>query len=208
MRIELKDLAEMDRIRRLTFVNAISGFKGVHLVGTVSGAGLTNLAVFSSVVHLGSDPALLGIVTRPIDGALKTTRHTYRNIEETRYFTLNQVHAGILDRAHQTSAAYPDGVSEFDAVGLTPRWSTNLPAPYVAECRICLGMRFEESYKIRANQTLLIVGAVVEIELPDEVVGASGHVDLEAAGSLALCGLDRYYAPKFLKELGYARIKT
>ena len=116
-RLTQQDIAALPRIPRLTLINSITGFKSGNLIGTTNGMGLTNLAVFSSAVHIGSDPALIALVTRPIVEGGKTSRHTYDNIKTTGFFTINHIHEGIIGQAHQTSASYADGVSEFDASG-------------------------------------------------------------------------------------------
>ncbi len=203
----LSDIEQLARIPRLTLINAISGFKSANLVGTSSASKVPNLAIFSSAVHLGSDPPLIGIVTRPVDGEIKTTRHTYQNIRESGFFTLNHIHTGIIEAAHQTSAAYPDEVSEFEQVGLTPFWSKRLPnAPYVAEARIRLGLEYVEEYCIAANNTILIVGKVLELYLPDTCVDARGNVDLNLAETVAISGIDTYHQGLQLKRMEYARV--
>ena len=60
-----EDLEGFSKIYRLNLINSVTGYKSAHLVGTVSAEGTKNLAVFSSVVHLGSDPALIGFILRP-----------------------------------------------------------------------------------------------------------------------------------------------
>lgn len=206
MRYTLYNIQQMSRIPRLTLINAISGFKSANLVGTIGLDQTPNLAMFSSAVHIGSEPPLLGIITRPVDGALKTTRHTYQNIKSNGFFTLNHVQEDILKAAHQTSAPYPDGVSEFEAVGLTPIYSELLPAPYVAESHIRIGLEYVEEYAIKANNTLLIIGKVIELIVPDDCVDAQGNLDLAHAGTVALSGLDTYYKVEMLERLGYARV--
>jgi len=207
MTLSLHDLQQMARIPRLSLINAVTGFKSANLVGTLGPDGVPNLAIFSSAVHIGSDPPLLGIVSRPVDGDLKTTRHTYRNIRERGHFTLNHVHVGIVEAAHQTSAAYPDGVSEFEQVGLTPLWSEQFPAaPYVAEARIRMGLEYVEEYPIAANNTLLLIGRVLELALPDDCIDAEGNLDLNRAETVALSGLDTYHRAAIVRRLGYARV--
>ena len=205
MRLQLSDIQAMNRIPRLTLMNTITGFKSANLIGTVDENGLTNLAIFSSAVHFGSEPPLIGLVTRPVDGALKTTRHTYQNIKKNGYFTINHVHHSMIEAAHQTSAAYPDGSSEFDAVGLSPLWSDDLPAPYVAESTIRLGLQYVEEYAIKANNTILIIGKVLELYVPDNCLDEQGNLDLNAAGTTAVSGLDTYHTAKQLFRLPYAR---
>lgn len=56
----------MDKRYRANLINSVTGYKSANLIGTVSQEGTENLAVFSSVTHLGSNPAMLGFIMRPI----------------------------------------------------------------------------------------------------------------------------------------------
>jgi hypothetical protein len=56
------DLAGLEKVYRLNLINAVTGYKPANLVGTAAPDGATNLAVISSVVHLGSNPALIGFI--------------------------------------------------------------------------------------------------------------------------------------------------
>ena len=58
-------IAELETRYRNNLINSISGYKSANLIGSISKQGITNLAVFNSVVHLGSNPALLGFILRP-----------------------------------------------------------------------------------------------------------------------------------------------
>jgi flavin reductase (DIM6/NTAB) family NADH-FMN oxidoreductase RutF len=202
----LNDIQNLSRIPRLTLINAITGFKSGNLVGTIGTNGVPNAAIFSSAVHIGSAPPLIGLITRPIDGDLKTTRHTYYNIKQTGYFTLNHVHSGIIDASHQTSASYPDGVSEFEAVGLTPFYSELLPAPYVKEALIRMGLEFVAEYPLAINNTILIVGKVIELFVPDDCLDEDFNLDLNKAGTVAVSGLDTYHKAEQVSRLPYARV--
>jgi flavin reductase (DIM6/NTAB) family NADH-FMN oxidoreductase RutF len=41
-------------------------------------------------------------------------RHTYQNIKSTGWYTINQVHQEITDKAHYTSAKFVESESEFE----------------------------------------------------------------------------------------------
>jgi flavin reductase (DIM6/NTAB) family NADH-FMN oxidoreductase RutF len=153
------------------------------------------------VVHIGANPPYLGMIFRP----LTVPRDTYNNIKATGVYTINHVHAGIRERAHQTSARFPAGVSEFEACGLTPETTPTLQAPYVAESRVKIGLAYEEEHTVRANETILLVGRVLEIRLPEKILGEDGYVDLAAAGSLALTGLEGYHEVSPPIRLPYAQ---
>ena len=63
--IDSKQISEFSKVYRLNLINSITGYKPANLIGSKSTKGKTNLAIFSSVVHLGSKPPLIGIITRP-----------------------------------------------------------------------------------------------------------------------------------------------
>ena len=199
------DFSKMPRIRRMNLINSLSGFKSVNLVGTINTEGVTNLSLFSSAVHIGADPAMVGILSRPIEEGGKTSRHTYENIKNTRFFTINHVHKGIYKQAHQASASYPDGVSEFDAVGLTPQYSGVLSAPYVAECKVKIGLEYVEEYFIKANNTIFIIGKIIELIIPENSISDEGHLNLADWETLCVEGLDGYHTAEFVERLPYAR---
>jgi flavin reductase (DIM6/NTAB) family NADH-FMN oxidoreductase RutF len=196
------DVMAMEKVPRLKMINAISGFKSANLLGTASSGGQENVAVFSSVIHLGSNPPLLGFVTRP----QTVPRHTYQHIHETGWFTINHVNASIYEKAHQTSGKYREDLSEFEQCELTPVYSDDCPAPYVKEARIRMGMKQVEEHKIEANGTVLVVGSIEEIILTDDFLMDDYTLDLDEAGTVAISGLESYHATKRLDKLDYVRL--
>lgn len=200
-RISLEEIMRMERFYRQAFINTISGFKSANLIGTINHEGVTNLAIFSSVVHVGANPPCLGFILRPTT----VERHTYDNIKTTGHYTINHVHHDFVKEAHQTSAKYPADVSEFEACGFTPMYSNAFRAPYVQESSIKIGMQFLEEYPLQVNGTIFIIGKIVEIILSENILLESGHINLDEIGSIAIGGLDTYYATKLLTRLSYAR---
>ncbi|RYU78533.1 flavin reductase family protein [Hymenobacter persicinus] len=194
------DIQAFERIYRLNFVNGLPGFKPANLVGTASGAGLTNLAVFSSVLHLGSDPAVLGLVTRPTT----VPRHTYQNLKSSGCFTLNHVPHERAAAAHYTSANFPAEVSEFEACGFTAEYRDDFPAPYVAESPLSIGLRLRQELPV-FNGTVLLVGEVEHVYLREQGLRPDGTLDLVALGSACISGLDGYHAVQEPVRFDYAR---
>ena len=196
------DLTAFERIFRLNLVNSLPGYKPANLVGTADADGHSNLAIFSSALHLGSDPALLGIVTRPTT----VPRHTYHNIKHNSgCFTLNHAPVALTAAAHQTSANYPPEVSEFAACGFTEAWRDDFPAPYVAESPVAIGLRLLEEHAL-SNGTVLLVGTVEHVYLREDGLRDDGTLDLVALGSASISGLDGYHAVLPPVRFGYARV--
>lgn len=189
----------MDSLYRRNLINSLSGFKSLNLLGSISGKGVTNLAVFSQVLHIGASPALMGVLVRPDS----VERHSLQNIIETGWFSLNHVLGSFYKEAHQTSARYQE--SEFEAVGLTPWYSPLNPAPYVEQSVIRIGLKLEEQQKIKINGTILIIGSVQEVILKEGLIAADGYLDIEKAGTITCSGLDGYHSTTKLARLSYAK---
>ena len=197
--ITADDIHAMDKLVRVQFATSLPGPKPICLIGTVNAAGQTNLAPFSSVVHLGSNPALLGMISRPD----VVERHTLANILETKVYTINHVNVGMVDAAHQCSARYPREVSEFSATGLQEHWEDSFAAPFVKESRLRIGMVLEDVLDIAANGTQMIIGRVSLVQT--ECMADDGSLDLCAMQSVASTALDTYFGITPLARFAYAK---
>ena len=195
------DLAEMEQRYRAAFINALGGFKSVVLVGTADAQGATNLAIFNSLFHLGANPPLCGLIFRPDS----VERHTLTNIENTGVYTINHLNAEMYTQAHQTSARYSKEQSEFEATGLNPVFEPGIAAPFVAESRLRFSLELREKIPLEINGTILIIGQITSVWLPEGVLQADGFIDLEQAGSLTCSGLDSYHQTQRLARLSYAK---
>lgn len=201
MQLNPDTIAALERRYNAALMNAVTGFKPANLVGTSDASGDCNLAIVSSVVHLGSRPPLIGMIIRPDP----VDRHTLDNIIETGYYTINHVGEHFIEAAHQTAARYPRDVSEFDATGLTPLWHEGFLAPFVDESPIRMGLRLREHQVLQINGTNFVIGEIELLEIPDDYVDADGRLDLARAGTVALSGLDTYFTAKPVKTMAYAK---
>ena len=199
--IDSSDIEQMEKIFRLNLINSCTGFKSANLIATKSKNGNPNVAVFSSVTHMGSNPAMLGFVTRP----LSVARNTYKNIRETSYFTVNHIHEKMIAQAHQTAAKYDEEISEFNKTGLTEEYLNDFHAPYVEQSDIKLGCKYLNEYHIEENDTLLIVAAIEHIYFDEGIQMPDGWLRLDDAGTVAINGLDGYSLPSLLDRFHYAR---
>lgn len=196
-----QDIVNMETQKREAFVNSLTGFKSASLIGTIDNNEKTNLSIFSSVTHLGSNPALVGFISRPN----LTERHTLDNILETKFYTINHINEQIFKKAHQTSARYPKNISEFEATGLTPEFIPGMIAPYVKESHIKYGMEFMESHELKINNTILVIGKVIEVIVPESSLMKDGSINIEEAETITIAGLDSYHTTKRLAKLSYAK---
>lgn len=195
-KIEKEEILKMERRYRAQLINSLGGFKSLALIGTRSVDGLNNLSIVNSVMHLGADPAMMAYIQRPTT----VPRHTYQNIKETGYFTFNHVLPEFLTDAHHTSANWQD--DEFKACGLNQADST-FPAPFVQESQVRIGLKFHEEHHI-SNGTILVAGTIETIELPEKLIAADGYLDIAAARSVTVAGLDAYHRAEPIVRLTYA----
>ncbi len=201
MELLQEDIQAFEQRFRTTFINSLGGFKSLALIGTINNKGNTNLAAFNSLFHLGATPALLGFVVRPDS----VERHTLKNIRQMKVFTVNHVTAAFYENAHQTSARYPAEISEFSGAKLTEAFKPDFAAPFVKESSVQIGVELHEVIDIPVNGTLIVIGKIVSVTLPDHVLGSDGFVDLVRAGSVTCAGLDAYYTAVPLARLSYAK---
>ena len=195
------DIDSWERFYRTNFINCLTGFKSVSLIGSLNELGQTNLAIFSSIIHLGSNPPLVGYINRP----LKTAPHTIANIKGTGVYTINHIHPTFLQQAHQTSARYEAGISEFGEVGLTPEFHENISAPFVKESCIKYALSLQEIIPIALNDTFLVIGKVLFIQIEQAIVSADGFLHLDKANSVCSNGIDGYYQTHLIDRYKYAK---
>ncbi len=201
MEINKEDLENYPNRYRATLINSLSGIKTAVLVGTQSKEGVTNLAIFNSLIHIGANPPRYGLLFRPDT----VRRHTLENILAAKEYTLNYLTAKNASKAHQTSAKYSDGFSEFDMIGFEPVFNEVSSAPFVADAIVKIAMQFEERIDININGTILIVGRLVNIEVDKKLIKEDGFVALHELDLLACSGLDAYYSTSFLGRYRYAK---
>ena len=161
----------LEKRYRANLINSLGGFKSLVLIGTRHESGAENLATFSSLFHLGADPALCGIIVRPTQPGI----NTLHNIQQQKQYTINHVRPAFYREAHQCSANYLPGESVFEAI------------------------------PIELNDTTLVIGRIIYVEVPDEWVGADGFIDLEKANTVTCSGLDSYHTTSRLARLSYAK---
>ncbi|MEP2238893.1 MAG: flavin reductase [Maribacter sp.] len=185
-------------------INSCTGYKSANLIGSKSNSGISNLAIFNSVVHIGSSPPMLGFILRP----LTVKRNTYSNFKETGFFTVNQVNASMIKEAHHTAASYDEDISEFSKTNLTETYLNDFQAPYVQESAIKIGCSYVNEYEIKENGCLLIIGAIEHLYLPEHSIQEDGWLSLDKADTVAINGLDAYALPQLLARFAYAETDT
>ena len=192
-------LAQLDPAFRRNLINCLPGYKPLHLMGTQNAAGVTNLALFSQVVHLGADPPLIGILFRPHT----VKRDSLENILETGFFTLNHVRIQEVVQAHWTSASWEQ--SEFAATGFTEEYKAGVQAPFVQDSPVQLACSLVEIQTLAINQTVLLIAKIEQVFVDEKGLREDGSLDLNALGIATVSGLDEYHSGQSLGRLSYAK---
>ena len=196
------DIIKMDRFERANLLTSLSGIKAASLVGTVSNQSVSNVAIFSSIIHLGSNPGLVGLLIRP---QTKKISDTYVNIKSSKSFTINHVNKNIIKKSHYTSAKTESSSSEFDAVGLTEEYIDNFLSPFVKESDIGFGLLYNQEILL-PNNCKLIVGEIDSIKLNKNIKSENGIIDLANSDSIGVDGIGTYY--KLIKSESHEYIGT
>jgi flavin reductase (DIM6/NTAB) family NADH-FMN oxidoreductase RutF len=199
----IDEIHQLAHLYKINLINSCAGYKSANLIATKSIDNTTNVAVFSSVIHLGSAAPLLGFILRPTT----VPRNTYQNIVETGFYTINHIHQEILEDAHHTSAKYKREISEFDVTNLETDYKNNFIAPFVKDCPIQIGMKYIEEYDIKSNNTKLVVGEIQELYIEEKLLKEDGFVNLSEGNIATINGLNGYAVPNLKERFEYQRPK-
>jgi flavin reductase (DIM6/NTAB) family NADH-FMN oxidoreductase RutF len=202
--IATEELEKLEKVERLNLINSCTGYKSANLLATKSVDGLSNVAIFSSITHLGSSPAMIGFIVRPTT----VPRDTYKNIKETSYFTVNHITADMIADAHHTSANYDDTVSEFDKTKLEEEYKEEITVPFVKGSPVQLYCRYVNEYYIKENNTIHIIASIEKLFFEEELKHKDGWLQIDKGNVIALNGLDGYCLPKLVDRFEYARKDT
>ena len=205
MYLNKDSIQQLEKVDRLNLINSITGISPANLIGTISKDSIENLAIFSSIVHIGSNPPLMGFILRPTK---KIRRDTYENIIETNKFTINHVNLDMIERSHYTSVKFDRNESEFQKCRLTAEYLNNFQAPYVKESYAKVGLELEDIQSIKSNGCRLIIGRVERLYVPDSAIYKNGNIQLDLSNSIGVGGLNTYYSLDKIAEYPYARVNN
>ncbi len=201
MQFNKEDIEKLEKKYRLNLINSLSGVKPANLIGTRSFENIDNIAIFSSVVHLGSHPAQFGLIIRP---QFKIPTDTFSNIQKTEYYTINHVAESFIKKAHYTSAKLKREESEFDLMKIEKEFIGDFHAPFVKKSEVKIGMKKSESITL-PNGCTFIIGTVEMVVLPDNSINELGQLDLESYSCAGISGLNTYYGLTKLNTFPYVR---
>jgi flavin reductase (DIM6/NTAB) family NADH-FMN oxidoreductase RutF len=151
---------------------------------TISPDGIVNAAPFSAYTMICIRPPTVLVNCARRDGASKDTA---RNAEASGDFVLNVVSEDLAGVMHQTSAVYPAGVSETDALGIAVAPSRLVRPPRIAAAPISLECRLRQILEIGHDRDQNLIGEVVMFHIADAIY-AGGKIDQAKLRPLARLG--------------------
>ena len=202
--ISREEISKMEKIERLNLINSCTGYKSANLIATQSKDGKSNVAIFSSVTHFGSHPALIGFIMRPTT----VPRDTYKNIRETGFFTVNHITLDMIADAHHTSANYDLGISEFDKTNLEEEYKNDIEIPFVKGSPVQLYCKYVNEYYIKENDTIHVIASIENLFFEENLQHEDGWLQIDKGNVIALNGLDGYCLPQLVDRFQYARKDT
>lgn len=194
-------IQELPKIPRLNLINSCTGYKSANLIATKTAEGVSNVAIFSSITHLGSDPALLGFILRPTT----VPRNTYKNIKDVGFFTVNHITETMIADAHHSSANYEEHVSEFDKTNLEETYYEGISIPFVKGSPVQILCKYLNEYEIKENGTIHIIASIEELFVEENLIQKDHWLRLDEENVVTINGLDGYCVPKLVDRFDYAR---
>lgn len=165
--------------------NAIVGPRPIGWISTQSAAGGTNLAPYSFFNAFNYVPPIVGFASIGF-------KDTVRNVQETGEFVWNLATRDLAEAMNQSCANVPPDVSEFTLAGLTPRPSTRVCPPRVAESPVTFECRRTQILQLEGADgvqvpTWLVLGEVVAVHI-DRRMLKDGVYDTAHAGHILRAG--------------------
>ena len=84
-------------------------------------------------------------------------------------------------------------------------YKNNFAAPFVKESKIQIGLELKETVAVKSNNTLLIIGEIMDLYFPENIWLEEGVLDIEKAETVAGSALDGYHTTKLMNRMKYAK---
>jgi flavin reductase (DIM6/NTAB) family NADH-FMN oxidoreductase RutF len=194
-------IEQLPKIPRLNLINSCTGYKSANLIATKTLEGVSNVAIFSSITHLGSDPAMLGFILRPTT----VPRNTYKNIKDLGFFTVNHITETMIADAHHSSAGYDESISEFYKTSLEEEYYDGISIPFVKNSPVQILCKYLNEYEIKENGTIHIIASIEQIIIKENLIQKDKWLRLDLENVVTINGLDGYCVPKLVDRFEYAR---
>jgi flavin reductase (DIM6/NTAB) family NADH-FMN oxidoreductase RutF len=168
---------------------AIIAPRPIGWISTLDAAGRPNLAPYSFFNAVHSRPPILAFTS-------EGWKHSVANAVATGEFVFNLCTEALFPAMNASSAALPEGASEFEAAGIEAAPSRLVKPPRVAaspaalECRVVHHMEIRD-VEGRPVDGWIVLGQVVGVHIAEGFI-RDGRFDTAKARPLARCGYRDY----------------
>lgn len=150
-------------------------------ISTLNQSGLPNLAPYSFFNMVCANPptVVFAPMIRSTDGQSKDTLN---NIRENGEFVVNLVTEALAEAMNRSSQETTAEVNEFELAGVTPKESTAVKAPRVAESPINFECKARDIIEIndQPGGGYVVTGNVIHLHIDEGVMLGTDKIDLEA----------------------------
>lgn len=158
-------------------------------ISTLDKNGVVNLSPYSFFNLVSGYPPWVIFSSAP-------RKHSQINAEATGEFVFNLATWDLRLEMNQSSAEYPEGVSEPEKVGLEMVPSRNVKPPRVKRSPVALECKYFKTVDLigsdgKPNRAQIVIGEVVGIHIDDSVI-VDGMVDITKMKPIARLGYMDY----------------
>lgn len=189
MRVDPSEISARKIYRLMTFAIAP---RPIAWVGTVSQAGVTNLAPFSFFNGVcASPPTVIFSCSVRRDGSVKDT---LRNLEQVPEFTISTVSFSQGEQMNQTSTELAYGDSEFDTYQIAAQPSERIAPPRVQQAKLAFECTLQQLIPVGEGplSATLVLGRVVLVHIDDSVIDPQGDPMADRLDLIGRMGGDGY----------------
>lgn len=169
------------------------GPRPIAFASTIDANGRPNLAPFSFFNGFGANPPIL-VFSPSRRGRDNTTKHTYDNVKAVPEVVINVVTYSMVQQVSLSSSDFPEGINEFEKVGLTMEASEIVKpfrvkeSPVQFECKVLQVIETGD----QGSAGNLVICEIVKMHIDKAVLDANGKIDQNKIDLVARMGGDYY----------------
>ena len=154
-------------------------------ITTLAPDGKVNLAPFSSFAMCSQTPPMISFTAGLREGELQGHfKDTIANILRNGEFVVNIANQSLLGALHASSADYPPGQSEVEALGLETCESSTIKTPRLAAAPACLECRLHSAIELGERRNRLVIGQVLMFQVSDDLI-RNGKIETRVLDPIA-----------------------
>lgn len=155
-----------------------------------------NIITLAWAGTLCSQPPTIGIGVRP-------SRHSHGLIKELGEFVVNLPSVDQTEWVDYCGNVSGRDVNKWQACGFSPTPSSEVQVPLIAECAVNIECRVRQTVSLGAHD--LFLGEVVGIQVDEDVLDASGGIDIAKAQPLSYVNGEYRQIGDVVGRFGYSR---